>query len=458
MGIFVRDLFPYQQDAVNFAAGKQSILVADEMGLGKTTEALAIANQDSGDHRILVIAPNAIKLQWIDEIQKCLPGLPTVALRRTSLALKNIPIPDEGVFIVNWEALHFMPQLKDVSWDWIIADEAHKAKNRNAKRTKALKMLTTRRKLALTATPMANRPDELWSILNWMYPRVFTSYWKFYENFVEYITSWGGFHEITGVKNGKELSRLLHRVMIRRRIEDVIKDVIRPKPIYIPVVLGPKERRAYDDMAKTIKVVKKRLVPAKAYIGEDEDEYLEARTVLAQLTRLRQFAGAYAKLNEDDRVRLTEPSAKLDAAMEIIENTDQPIVVLTMFKDLVYLLAKRLSNAKISYAMYTGNENEAAKATAKNNFMRGTAKVFVATIQSIGLGVDGLQVAPTFLFLDRSWSPLDNEQAEGRSRFHLQNRPVNFIYLLAEGTVDKYVDTIIQTKKSWFIQVVEGTL
>jgi SNF2 family DNA or RNA helicase len=375
------------------------------------------------------------------------------------MSLKLAELPVVNFTIINWEALPFMPQLRNVQWDWIIADEAHKIKDRKAKRSKYLKMIPVRRKIALTGTPFGNHPGELWSILNWMYPKVFTSYWKFYENFVEYLTKWGGYHDIIGAKNPNELKRLLSKIMIRRRVDEVLEGIERPIVTVIPVDLSTTERRAYSQMAKKIKSIKGKIIPAKTFIGENEDELLEANQVLVQLTRLRQFAGAYAEFDETTgKVKLREPSAKLDAVMEILENTDKPVVVFSMHRGMIDLLMHRLEKAKIPAGDYTGKTPQVMRSANVQGLQSGRLRVLGATIQAAGLGLDGLQVADTFIFLDRSWSPIDNSQAEGRSRFHLQLLPVNFIHIRANHTVDQYVDITVQNKKSWFNQVIEGTL
>src|SRR5262249_37905148 len=157
-------------------------------------------------------------------------------------------------------------------------------------------------------------------------PQQYRSYWKFFKNYVETQTQFARghqFQQIVGPKNLDKLHKELEPIYVRRRKKDVLKDL--PDKYYttIKVDLSPQQRRIYNQMRNEM----------IAWIGQQADEVLPAPVVIAQLTRLQQFAVAYAQFSENGRIRLSEPSSKLDACMEVIDEAEgSQVVVFSRFK------------------------------------------------------------------------------------------------------------------------------
>lgn len=162
------ELREYQKEGVTFLTTRESALLADSVGLGKTIQAIAAAQ--IGPERRLVVCPNSLKGWWHDQISKHCPGHRIVVCGQGRKAFPNdINWQTFGDWtVVHWEAvrnLSTLGKLRRVTWDVIIADEAHRIKNRKTKTAKALKQLKTHQRWALTATPYANLPSDLFSIL-----------------------------------------------------------------------------------------------------------------------------------------------------------------------------------------------------------------------------------------------------------------------------------------------------
>lgn len=243
-------LFPYQRAAVSFLGAHPKSILADEMGLGKTIEAISVVT-GYGFGITLVVCPNSVARKWKREIETWADE-PAVIIdgKNPAARLKQLEKGKEaGWVIVNWEKLRIMPQLAEVEWGAVIADEAHRAKNRKAKQTKALWKLRAPIQLALTGTPIQNSPDELWSLLKWLYPKDYTSYWRFFNDYVDYYEGHFG-RIITGVKNADELRFELSDKLVRRD-----KSVLGLPPItwdYVPIELTPKQRKLYTEAEKEI--------------------------------------------------------------------------------------------------------------------------------------------------------------------------------------------------------------
>jgi SNF2 family DNA or RNA helicase len=443
-------LRPDQREAVDKMQGKRGFLLADQTGLGKTVMSLMEVKerlQEDGGHvfRVLIIAQKtALETPWADHVRRILPELGEPVSSPHSLIEKALP--PRCVYITNWDQIRINPVYKHVYWTYVIGDQAEAIKNRKTKRSKHTKTIPARFKRALTAFPVANRPDELWSILNWLYPEDFRSYWRFYKDFVDYwVNPKHGYHEILGPKNTKHLHNILRDIYLRRTKKDVWEWL--PDKTYqiVKVQLAQKQMKAYQDMKrKTV-----------AWIGEHENEILEAPTVLAQLVRLRMFAAGYAGFDENGKVKIVEPSAKCDAAMDLVTATDEPLVIFTGFRGVAKIMTDRLRNANIPTSVLTYQTPKGKVAEQVNDFQEGHTRVFLSTIKMGGTSIT-LSRAHAGIFIDRHWSPAANYEAEDRYYGRSDNPHGAHIYLIqAEGTVDQVVEKKLELKWKWIREMLD---
>jgi len=198
-----------------------------------------------------------------------------------------------------------------------------------------------------------------------------------------------------------------------------------------------------------------------AWVGKHEDEPLPAPSVIAQLVRLQQFAVAYGKLEtkvvkgETQRyLVLDEPSAKLDAVMDLIGATDAQIIIFGQSKQAINLLATRLTRAGISHGCLTGDTKQADRDVYIEEFQAGTRRVFLSTVKAGGVGIT-LTAASIVVFLDRAWSPSANKQAEDRAHRLGQKNAVLIITLVARDTIDRERNDKIDLKWSWLKAILE---
>lgn len=458
-------LLPFQEEDVKKLIDRKGILIGNEMGTGKTYEAIAldlIRRVDSTHTapKTLVIAPLTIlETTWMRKFNELAPHLRTIVIdpKARGKFLAALKEDDYDVFILHWDVLRIIKQqLQQVIWFHIIADEAHRAKNRKAQQTRALKSLRTQYRSALTGTPVMNKPQDLWSILNWLYKSSWPGFWKFYEAFVDYrIIYPHGYHEIKGPKNEKLLRENINSYFVRRTKKEVLKDL--PDKYYteIEVDLHPKQRRAYDQM-------KKEMI---AWLEtQDGTKPLAAPVVIAQLIRLQQFALAYADVIYDmspegeivsGSVRLTEPSSKVDALFQILEdNPDESIVIFSQFKQAIRLVETRLNKSGTRYVRITGDDDQADRVSAVDDFQGGKANIFLGTI---GAGSEGITLtrSSTVIFLDRDWTPARNAQAEDRLHRIGQKDAVQVIDIVSRNTVDRMRMQKLEMKKEWIRRMLD---
>jgi len=471
-------LYPFQKAFVDWAWQTKAVLLGDDMGLGKTVEAIALdmrrrVNAPSEQRarqfemKTLVVTPMSVMGSWEWHARMIWPGAKVFVIdpknRPAFIAALKKPY---HFYIVHWEALRLVKELRDVKWWHIIADEVHRAKNRKAQQTQGLKALKTEYKTALSGTPADNVPQDFWSILNWLYPRIFTSYWRFYNKHVVEKTHNTGtclaegcdkyhknaYKEITGVADVEDLHRAIAPFYMRRLKDEVIKDLPDKTYTTIEVELPPQQRRIYEQMNQEM----------LAWIGKHQDEPCAAPIVLAQLQRLKQFALAYAEvIFRDVRdketgevypkafVKLSEPSAKLDVVMDKIQdNPTRKFVVFSESKQVINLLARRLEKCNISHEVLTGDTSQSDRDDLITRFQAGLSRVFLGTIYAGGEGIT-LTAADTVIFLDRAWNPSRNRQAEDRLHRIGQKNNVQVIDVVAKNTVDAGRLQRLELKWSW---------
>jgi SNF2 family DNA or RNA helicase len=488
----VLKLRPFQIECVDKLLNEPSSIIGDDMGLGKTVEGIALdmARRDAaprGKKRTLVIAPMSMLSSWEEHFTDWQPGLTTIVInpKNRDAFLLAVEKGSYDVYIMHWDVVRLLPDLAKYKWFHIIADEAHRVANREAQVTVRSKKIPRQFLTELSGTPMTTRPDQFWSLLNWLKPKVFTSYHRFYERHVVSIkhdnsgdckgvfkngqTCGKGhkvsFKQIIGVQNIDELLRTIQPYYVRRLKEDVLKDLPPKQFTRITVKLGPQQRKVYDQMRDEM----------LAWIGENEDQPLAAPMAIAKLVRLQQLACAYAnvrwekvrainpdwpsggipeekydeslgipKSSEPEKyhlvdkqiVTLMDPSSKLDACMEILnDNPDKQFVVFSQSKQVINLLAKRLEAAKISHGVFTGDTSPDNRTDIRTAFQAGHLRVFAGTIQAGGEGIT-LTAASTVIFLDRAWSPAKNRQAEDRCHRIGQKDSVQIIDIVAVNTID----------------------
>jgi SNF2 family DNA or RNA helicase len=491
------NLWEFQNEDVSKLENEPSALLLWGMGLGKTLGAierdkrLREARQPELGIRglpTLIVAPLSTHEQWRDWLYR-VHSLPNVVLfsQDREAALAQLASKRPGFYILHWELLRasnqkwwsareLYPVLIKTKFLHVIGDEIHRIKTKDTQVARVLKKINHDPKsptgffgyrTGLTGTPITNKPPDLWSILNWLKPKEYTSFWKFDNRYAIREPQYRGtvvYKEYVGPQNTQELQGRIASYIVMRRKEDVLPDL--PDKYYteIRVDLSPAQRRAYDSMRKNM----------VAWIGENEQDPLAATATVAKLQRLQQFAVAHAEIVRkphrhrkscqqncaiewEDDVELREPSSKLDVVMELLDaSPEEEFVVFSQSKQGIKLLATRLSNVEISYSVFHGDLSKSTKRSELDKFVNGEARVFIATGQSGGEGIDGLQRAATLIRVDRGWSDSGKDQEEARLHRAGQKNAVHVIDIVARDTIDQLKDRRIFQKKNWASAVLDG--
>jgi len=431
------ELFDFQKYAVGFLIDKKSTLLGDDMGLGKTAQAIVLDQMRRAKQPNIVRHPKTLVITyigifqgWLDHYATWAPELKVCVINNKDRRDFIEALEDDyyDVYIMHWQALRIIEEdLKEFKWFHIIADEVHALQNRKSKQSIALKKVRTVYKTGLSGTPAFDKPDDLWSILNWLYPDFWSSYWKYYDRHIIWV-DYNGYRTIVGVANADELHKQMSSFYIRRRKEEVLLDL--PDKYYTKryVELSDKQKRAYESMRKDM----------LAWVGEHETEPIQAPIVIAQLIRLQQFSDAFGIIDPEDnnKMLMTDPSTKLDEVIQIIKDTPEQIVVFSQFSQMIELLGARLKKLGITYGLFIGKTPAKDRARIIEDFQAGQLQVFAGTIAAGGTGIT-LTAASTIIFIDRSWSHSNNMQAIDRLHRIGQKNAVHVIDIISRSTLDE---------------------
>lgn len=436
-------LWPFQRQGVSYLAQVNRALLCDEPGLGKTAQVIVtmrlVEGSDHTNPKALVICPKHLRGFWEQEIYKWWdpPVHPKVTLCEAAMRDVDFLIYKQygGIFIVNWELLRLMPELQHGGWKWIVADEAHRVKNRKTKTWQAFKKLNAPRVILMTATPFANNASEVWTLLNYVRPDEYSSFWRFYDMYVHWKTSYLGFKQVLGVRNPKLLQRELAPYMLRRLKVDVAADL--PEKIHttIPLGLTPRQRSLYRDLRQ------------EAIALLESGVELTVVNAISLMTRLRQIVSTTATLEATDH------STKLDAAVELIQDlAPEKVVVFAQFRNTVDALCARLDRAKVSNLKMMGGMGAEHVDSVVKGFQEEDARVLVATMATGGEGLT-LTAANTLMFIEKHYNPARQLQAEDRIHRIGQTKTCNIISLHCNRTVDDTVARILSRKEEDFNKV-----
>ena len=460
-------LYPYQFDALEYADQHQGrVLIADEMGLGKTPNALGWL-WNKGLFRALVICPATIKLQWAREAMKWL------GFEEDEITVVNgiRPAPITGsLAICNYDILsRRLPDLLAFNPRAIVLDESHYLKEAKAKRSKSAKFLCQQRGVesvvALTGTPVLNRPKELWHQVQCINPGIWPNWWRFAMRFCDakrVETRWNTDNkardkawDFNGASNLDELDRTLRsEVMVRRQKVDVMEHLPELQTVTVPFEVN------LSSYKKVRKEVQRRLAEVRDQLRRERESINnlsdDARDIaIAGRAEGNSTVKLYGYLiQEITKLKKEAAIAKLKVATDWIKDftisTEDPLVVFTHHHDLSDALWEGLSasHGEIPRPL-DGRMPMAQRQKYIDEFSNGKYPLLICGLKAMGMGVDGLQHRASHLaFMEFGWSPSDHAQAASRLHRQGQENAVTAHYLLAADTLDERIAQLLDAKST----------
>jgi SNF2 family DNA or RNA helicase len=367
------------------------------------------------------VCPKKIREQWVEQIQMQAPGLPIYILDRAPVDLSLT----YGWFIIHYDALVTAKYLLRPVFDVLIADEAHRLRNKANKWTKAIKRITAARIIALTATPMDKRVGEYWSILDFLkVPGV-----PYYNAFKVLFEKWGneGFYpKYLGPKleNLPALQAILSRNMVKHTKQEVAPEL--PAHIIIPtsVAMTAKQQELFEQIDKSEDIL---------VDGLPEHDPMIIQNALVKIVRLQQIGSDPSLLD------FGGGSGKLEWLDEFIEDHPyEKIAIFTKFRGTALCIQSKYQCAMVIGGIVPWKLDE----FKKGNYIN----LLVGTIAGMGIGLD-LPMATYSVFVDMEWSTLQMQQAYDRIH-RLGITETKISYLLLSNKIDTLIYRAVEHKWS----------
>ena len=440
-------LYPYQQEGMLHLAFTGRALLADEMGLGKTVQAIAaceLLRRTLGIRRVLVISPASLKGEWEEQIAKFTDLTTQIIQGPRARRLRQY---DEPAFfnLANYEQIR--PDVEEINAsltpDVIILDEAQRIKNWQTKTAMSVKRLSSPCAFVLTGTPVENRIDEIYSIVQFLNPHLFGPLFRFNRDFYQ-LDEKG---RAIGYKNLDQLHERLQSVMLRRRKEDV-EGQLPGRTINTYFVPMHKEQTLrygeYESKAARLAAMAR-----KRPLKKEEMEQLQRH-----LACMRMLCDTPYILDQDCRI---SPKLKeLDNILqELTEDGDHKIIIFSEWERMLELVREQAEEMGLGYALHTGKIPQPKRRDEIRRFKNDPeCRLFLST-DSGATGLN-LQVANVVINLDMPWNPAKLEQRIARAWRKHQKRPVQVINLVSEHSIEHRMLSLLEQKRSLAEGVVDG--
>ncbi|RMI30212.1 DEAD/DEAH box helicase [Nocardia stercoris] len=416
-------LRPYQVRGVAWlreaAAAHGGAVLADEMGLGKTAQAIGFLHGRSGSGPQLVVCPTSLVGNWVHEIGRFAPDLRAVGWRGGEL-----PTAPGTIVVTGYPTLRAHgPRLLPTRWASAVFDEAQVLKNPHTQVAKAARGLDAAARVALTGTPVENRLDELWALLNLVAPGTFTHRAQFRRRFVRPIES-------GDATAAARLHDAVEPIMLSRRKIQVAAAL--PPKIHCDLRcdLTDEQRDLYD-----------RVLEQAVDQGFGAGVQRQGR-VLAALTALKQVCN-HPGLVTGEVAELSGRSGKFDVCFDILAQNlagGSPTLVFTQYRETGELLARHCAQAfGVAAPFLHGGLDPAARAEIVAGFQRPDGPpILILSLRAAGTGLTLTRAADVVHF-DRWWNPAVEAQASDRAHRIGQTRPVTVTTLTTGTTLEEHI-------------------
>ncbi len=448
------ELRPYQREGVTWlrrlAEWSTGAVLADDMGLGKTVQAIALLLARAGDGPALVLAPTSVVPNWRRELARFAPGL-DVRVAQTGAQLgAGHPAGEADVLVTSHDVFSRNDEVLTAPRWWTVAiDEAHAIKNSHTRRAAAARKLDAGFVLALTGTPVENRPRELWSLMRVVAPGLLGDEKSFQADFGRSI-------EVDkSDEAAATLAAIVRPFILRRTKAEVATDLPPREEVRVDVVFGEVERARYERIRKAAMAEIDR-IRRESRTGRDG---LSAVQMLKVLMRLRQLA-CHGHLVEPAKVPATrDAGAKVDRLLGLVEELlaeGKQILVFSQFTEFLAIVAAAFTEAGIPFQQLDGSTPATKRPALIDAFQRGEVPVFLLSLKAGGVGLN-LTAASEVILLDPWWNPAVEDQAADRAHRIGQAQHVTVYRLISEGTVEEQILALHAEKRKMVASLLDGT-
>lgn len=438
-------LYPYQKEGIRFAAKAGKAIIADEMGLGKTIQAIGTAEllrKEGLVGSVLILCPTSLKYQWRSEIRKFCDA-DVYVIEGNHLKRKEAYSRPEPYKIISYNsACNDIKALGSLQTDMLIMDEVQRLKNWNTQISMAARKISSDYSVILSGTPLENKLDELYSIVEFVDNFRLAPYYLFRERHI--LSDELG--KVIGYQNLNEIGRKLSDILIRRRKRDVKLQMPERVDKNLLVPMTKEQMAMHNDWKFQVGILINKW--QRFHYLSDKDR----KRLLMFLSQMRMVCDSSYILDQKTRY-----DTKVEECVNIISNIlseeGEKVVVFSQWERMTRLIAKELKKKEIAFEyLHGGIPSEKRKDLVDNFINNPENRVFLSTdAGSTGLN---LQAAATIINVDLPWNPAVLEQRIGRIYRLGQQNNIQVINLVAPESIEESMVGKLRFKTSMF----EGVL
>jgi superfamily II DNA or RNA helicase len=446
-GVLKTKLLPYQERGAIFAACRGRVVLADDMGLGKTVQALAateMLRRRRGIQRVLVVAPASVKYQWKTEIEK-FSGLSAQVIEGLLPRRRELYASPQFFNLSSYELV-----LKDVRYmhelapDLIILDEAQRIRNWTTATARTIKQLKSRYAFVLTGTPLENKLEELFSVVEFIDGRRLGPAFRFLH---EHRTE-DEHGTLIGYRGLDRIHDQLAPILLRRTRQEVLKDLPKRTDQILHVALTPQQAEPYWEQNDILAALMRKW-ERQGWLSE-----IDQKRVLCCLQNMRMLCNSTFLFDKQ-----TNHSPKLAEFREIVRELTieegRKVVVFSEYERMTHLAGKELEKLGIGFVSLHGSVPSRNRGALMEKFRRDAeCRVFLST-DAGGVGLN-LQAASAVVNFEPPWNPARLEQRIGRVHRLGQAHPVQVVHLLTKDSIEERVWETLKLKKSLFAGVFDS--
>ena len=441
-------LYPYQLEGVRFAFSHGRSINADEMGLGKTIQAITTAELLKHHNLItsvLVVCPTSLKYQWKREIERF--------TNSTAEIVEGNPLRRKAIYdsigsfykIVSYNAMCNDIKLhSELTADMLIMDEVQRLKNWDTNIAKAARHIKSDYTLILSGTPLENKLEELYSVMELIDQFALAPYYKFRSNYI--ITDDTGM--TIGYKNLNEIGNRLKSLLLRRRKKDVALQMPerQDKMLYVPMT--SQQTEIHEEFAYKLSILVNKW-RAYHYLGEQDRQ-----RIMLLLSQMRMVANSTYILDQK-----TRHDTKIDEARNILQDVlasgDEKVVVFSCWERMTRLIGAELEQMGIAYESLNGGVPSEKRGKMVERFMTDPeCRVFIST--DAGATGLNLQAASVIINMELPWNPAVLEQRIGRIYRLGQRRNIQVVNLVSKDSFEEQIEEKIHFKTALFEGILDN--
>uniref|UniRef100_A0A3Q3S7Y1 Chromodomain helicase DNA binding protein 1-like n=1 Tax=Mastacembelus armatus TaxID=205130 RepID=A0A3Q3S7Y1_9TELE len=410
---------------------QQGCILADEMGLGKTCQTISLLVYVTGalgqKGPFLVLSPLSVMENWRKELKCFAPSLTVLCYKgdkeRRAEIQRETETEQFHVLLTTYELC-----LKDASflgrWKWkvLVVDEAHRLKNQNSLLHKTLTEFSVGFRVLLTGTPVQNNLQELYSLLSFIQPSIFTA-----DDTDDFVNSYSNVQNQPAL--AAELQSILEPFLLRRVKSQVALDLPKKTELVVYHGMSALQKKYYKAI----------LMKDLEAFGNEQGSKTRLLNILMNLRKCVDhpylFDGVEPEPFEMGE-HLIEASGKLCLLDSMLMYLSHRILLFSQMTRMLDIVQDYMEYRGYSYERLDGSVRGEERNLAVKNFSSKDIFVFLLSTKAGGVGMN-LTAADTVIFLDSDFNPQNDLQAAARCHRIGQNRPVKVIRLLARDTVEE---------------------